>query len=279
MIAILLLLAATCSAEVGISIGKKAVQRQKQSAYTMGFLDVLWSVVFYALLIVFWRKEFQFSLESLPTFLPRIVLEIILAQITLTAIVRADRSTFNFIRVGTIPLLLFVDAFLGYPISGYHIIGIILIVCALGAIFVSRGIARKGILFCLASMTMAVATISLFKYDITHFNGVEAEQGTMTLVLLLYFVIMARIRARENALAFLFRPRFFLQAFAAGLANVLIAFPYALATASLITAAHRALSVLWAIVSGQVYFHEKHLVLKMALFLLLIAGLGFLAFA
>ena len=86
----------------------------------MGFLFIFWGAIFF-LGVIFWKNSFDFSMASLPTFIPRIFIEIVLASIVLRATVVADRSTFSFMRTITLPLLLLVDLFVGYSVSPMQI--------------------------------------------------------------------------------------------------------------------------------------------------------------
>ena len=88
-----------------------------------------------------------------------------------------------------------------------------------------------------------------------------------------YFLIMAFFIAKENPIKFLKKPIFIGQSFSEGIGAVLGSFAYLFAPASIITTAKRSLSVLWSIVAGKVYFHEKHLIIKLMAFTLIIGGL------
>lgn len=101
----LLALFSTFFDEVSSSIGKKEVLEKKESIYTMGFLNIFWALLFFAFIIVFVKQEFLFSLSSLPTFIPRAILELAQAHFTILAIVYAERGVFGFIRTG--PFLLY----------------------------------------------------------------------------------------------------------------------------------------------------------------------------
>ncbi len=272
MIGLLLITASTFFQEIGASIGKKEVEDHKESIYTMGFLSLAVGTLFF-LLIVFLKNEFIFSLASLPTLGVRIVLEIAQAHMTMLAIAYADRSTTGFLRIGTIPLLLATDIFLGYTINFAQIIGISLIAVALIFLLINHGIRKKGIGYIIFTTINAVITLSLFKYNITNFNSVEAEQSIVMSVLIIYFLIMAFFIAKENPIKFLKKPIFIGQSFSEGIGAVLGSFAYLFAPASIITTAKRSLSVLWSIVAGKVYFHEKHLIIKLMAFTLIIGGL------
>src|SRR3989338_6893065 len=119
---IFLLASRSFFSEIGVSLGKEEVARRKENIYTYGFLSLcLSTIVFF--LIALLRGQFLFSLDSLPTLVPRIILEILQAYVIVKAVTTADRSTFGFLLVLTIPLLLLVDLALGYSLSLNQIIG------------------------------------------------------------------------------------------------------------------------------------------------------------
>ena len=273
----LLVAAATFFQEISSSIGKFEVQGRKESIYTMGFLNLAWGTLFFLCIAIFIRKEFLFASASLPTFIARAILEIIQAQMTMLAITKADRSAFGFIRIGTIPLLLIIDVALGYTIGLTQVFGISLIVIALIFLLINHGIRKNGLVFVVFTTINAAITLSLFKYNITNFNSVEAEQSMMMGILLVYFFLMAFFIAKENPIQFLKKPVFFTQSFSEGIGSVLMSFAYLFAPASIITTVKRSSSILWAMGSGKIYFHEKRLILKIISFILIISGLVLLA--
>lgn len=275
MTGFLLVLAAAFFAEIGDSIGKREVNNKRESIYTFGFLIMLWGTVF-LFALGFLRDSFVFSAASLPTLSARIILEIVQAYISVLAIAAADRSTFGFLRILTLPLLLGIDVFLGYTISSYDVWGIGIIITALAILFINHGIRRAGAGLVLISAVNAAITLSLFKYNITHYNSVELEQGIVHAVLLVYFFIMAIVAAKENPLLFLKRPVFLGQSIAAGLGVVLYSFAYLFAPASIITTIKRAATILWAMIFGNVYFKEKKFLVKTATLILIVTGLVFL---
>lgn len=258
--------------ELANSIGKAKMCTKELCPYTMGFLTNFWGTIGFAAIVLF-RQNFVFSAASLPTFLPRLTLEIVQAQITVWAIFKADRSTFGFIRTLTIPLLLSVDVFLGYALRPGQIFGLGLIILTLLFAFRGTKINKAGSWLVLFSAVNAVFTISLYKYDITHFNSVEAEQLIVYLVLMAYFFLTAQIFGRENPFCFLAKPVFFGQASANGLASLLCSFAYKFAPASIVLAAVRSAAVGWTVISGRIYFEEKHFTLKSLILILLIAGI------
>lgn len=277
MIGVILTSIGTFFEEISLSIGKIKVNNHEESPYTMGFLSLIWAAIL-ILVIGFARKsDFAFSMASLPTFSIRALLEILQLYISVLATAQADRSTFGFIRILTIPLLLGVDVSLGYFIGLKQFIGIGFILSAFILLLLSNGINKKGILLVLFTAINAVATISLFKYNITRYNSIEAEQLLIYLILIIFFFAFARYIAKENPLKFLRKPVFFAQSLSQGIGGALDSFAFGFGSASIILAAKRASAILWSTLSGNFYFKEKRLFLKLILFSLFATGLILLA--
>jgi len=272
MLALVLVSIGTFFDELSIALGKAKVEHNEQTIYSMAFLSYIWATLWFFLIILY-KGNFVFSLASLPTFIPRLLIELILAHITTLAIIRSDRSTFGFIRTGTIPLLLLTDLWMGYTLSTTQLFGILILAGARLVAFMNHGLQREGIMLVVWATILPIATIALYKYNITHFNSVEAEQFLTHLALLIYLFVMAMKVGKENPFALFIKRKFFVQSFAAGLAGVLVSFAYLFAAASTIIAAKRAIAVLWAIVSGNRYFAEKGLGLKIILFVLVSVGI------
>lgn len=271
MTGIVLVALAELFAEFSVSVGKYQIAHKRESLFAMGFLSAFWATIFLAGIGLMSESAFVFSLASLPTFLTRAVLEILLMFITLSALIAADRTTFSFLRVLTIPLLLATDLWIGYAVSMTEIMGISLIVVALVFLLLNHGLSPRGKILSLVSAILAVATISLYKYDITHYNSVAAEQTLMHSIILVAMVSGGAFYARENVLRYLLHPLFLAQSIAAGVASVLLSFGFAFGHPSVIMAAKRSFEIVASVVSGQAYFHEKHIVIK-SISLLLIAG-------
>jgi drug/metabolite transporter (DMT)-like permease len=286
MFGILLAAGAALVEEISASVGKWETARGKESVFSLGFLSYFW-VTFFLLAFAFlipkdffapgFPSGFVFNMASLPTFLPRVGLEILQALVGAYALIIADRSTVGFLHIITIPLLLVVDVALSYSVGMPQIAGMSLIIASLILIFINHGIKRRGawlVVFCAVN---AVATISLFKYDITHFNSVEAEQGIVNLVLVIFFFIMALTKTNQNPLKLLVRPVFFTQSFLMGAGGSVMSFAYFYGAASVIASAKRAFNILVAMLSGNIVFHEKKLWIKIVSFILIALGLALLA--
>jgi hypothetical protein len=273
MSALLLILISGLFREASISIGKRQVEEHKESLYGMGFLGAIWATLFFVGIAFFSSAGFVFVPESLPTFTLRAVLEILLFYIVLHAIKDTDRSTFTSLRILTIPLLLTVDIVLGYAVSGSQVLGILLLIAAAALVlFRVPVLSTKGKLLTVTSAILAVATISLYKYDITHFNSVEAEQGLMYLVLLIALLIGSVVQGHENVFRYLLRPLCVFQSLASATGSVLHSFAYIFMPASVILALARSTEILMSVISGRFYFHERNLVTRLTAFVLIVAG-------
>lgn len=273
MIGVFMALIAGFFSEIGDSIGKRSVNDHKESIYTMGFLNMFWVVVILTSSAFLVTNSFIFSLASLPTFITKMVLEIFQVYMSLSAITIASRSTFGFLRIWTLPLLLVVDIMLGYSVSGWQVGGIFILVIAFILLFINHGIEKKGSGYVIFTAINAVATISLYKYNITHYNSVLAEQLSTCIILLVYSFVMAFFVAKENPFRFFKKPRFLIQSLSGGLASIISSFAYMFAPASVITAAGRSASVFWSVLSGNVYFKESRVVLKMSAVALIGVGI------
>lgn len=273
MIGVILTFFASLFEEISSSIGKKEINKSEEDVYTMGFLGFLWPTLFYAIIIFFVRGQFIFSWDSWPTFSIRAILEIIEAHCALIALSKADRTTFTFVRILTIPLLLLVDLILGYALHLPQLLGITLIVISLGILLFKQGINKKGIGWVVFISLNAVATISLYKYNISHFNSVETEQFLMCGILFIYFCFLILWLDKKNPFKLLGRPLFLAQSLTGGAGGVLIGFAYNFTTASIATTAKRSSAIIWSMISGGLYFHEKKIIFKIIVLTFLIGGL------
>lgn len=258
--------------EIFASIAKYKHAHREVGVYSIVFLSLLGSEIFYFILLVINKSLFHFSSASLLTLIPRMVLEVLQEYISVAAIMKADRSVFSFIRIGTIPLLLLVDVFLGYTITLTQITGIGIILLTLFFLSAHRTLNLKGKGIAFLSSIIPVATISLYKYDITYYNSVVAEQIIVSTFLILLFFIGAIVIAKENPIFFLKKPVFLTQTVIMGVAGVIGSVAYVFAPASVITTAKRSSAMVWAITSGKFNFGETHVVVKIISMLLLAGG-------
>ena len=274
MSALILVFLSSLFHEVSVSIGKRQVANHTESLYGMGFLGAIWATLFFIGIAVFSSADLIFLPESIPTFGLRAIFEIILLFVILHAIKDADRSTLTSLRVLTIPLLLLVDIVLGYTLSGMQIIGVTLLMASAAVIlFKAPARSSKGKIMALTSAVLAVVTISLYKYDISNFNSVEAEQGLMYFILLVALIIGSIVQGHENVFKYLLRPLCLFQSLASAAAAVLHSFAYVFMPASIILALSRSSEVFMSMISGRMYFHETGLAARVCAFLLIVAGI------
>src|SRR3989338_6173633 len=281
MIGLLLVSISTLAEEIRDSLGKYEVSHHLSNIYALGFLTSVWGLITILAIGFLAPKDFLapgfpagfiFSPASLPTLLPRLLLELFQVHITLRALVEADRSTFGFLRTLTLPLLFAVDILLGYHIGFLQVVGLSAIIGSLFILFVNHGLNTRGSGLVLLGAVNAVSTISLFKYNITNFNSVETEQA-ISFAFLTVILLCVVIAKGQNPLRLASRPLSVLHILLSGAGSVVFGFALAFAPASVITAAKRSLSVLWALVSGHAYFEEHHVVLKLVCFVLVSTGI------
>ena len=258
--------------EIATSIGKYEVVHKNESFYAMGFLNGIWGLIL-LIIIGIARHSFSFSFESIPILVVRFVLEVTLTFVALHALIQAERSTFSFLRTLTIPLLIIVDLSLGYTISFTQIIGVCLIAFTIIFLFINQGLSRKGKFLSILSAVIAVITISLYKYDIAHFNSVETEQVIINSALLVTFAIIAKIKTGENVFKY-FKKRIFLeQSLISGFSGVFLSFAYMFGVASVITAAMRSFEIIGALASGKTCFKERHIGVKVVALFSVVSGI------
>lgn len=277
MFGVLLTSLGTLFEEIAGSIGKWEVRAGKESLYALAFLNLVWPAVFFWCAVVVRPEWFVFSPASIPTFLARALLELAVVYFSLKGLIQAERGAFGFVRTITIPLLLLVDVLAGYALSVGQLVGIGVLVAVLVTLFFAHSFRARGSGFVAVSAVLAVGTISLYKYNLVHFNSVVGEQLVMHTFLAACFFWAAWRSGGENPLR-LFRNRVFAgQSFLQGIGSVAESFAYSFAPASVILTAKRASSVLWAALSGSAVFHERHLALKLMAIPLVLVGLVLLA--
>lgn len=272
MLGISLITGGTVLEELSSSIGKIEMRKKVETPFTYGALTTGVCLLLFATMALVRPGAAVFSFSSLPTLSIRIALEIVQSVVTIYALKRADRSTLGFLRTLTIPLLLLVDVFLSYAIDGYQFLGISFIVIALLLLYMNHGLSKKGSWLSLISGVNATLTISLYKYDITHFNSPEIEQTIVLTVLFSFFLIMSLVRDRMNPFALLRRRACLAQAALLGVGATADAFSFLFAAPSILVAAKRTVSIFMSVLLGRTLFAEKHFALKLIAFGLCAAG-------
>lgn len=277
MFGLLLTFFGTGFEEASAVISKDMMKKHRESTFTVGFLHLFSGCIVMILLVLFTSQQYVFALASLPIFATRLMFEILQIRVVVRAIERADRSTFSFLRLVTIPLLLIVDIILGYTIGWQAILGMLIIFFGVAFVVLDGDFNKKGSRLVLLGAVNAAITISLYKYNLEHYNSVPGEMLTMYPMLMIYFYFLSRAKGHEHPIAMLKHRIIQKQTFATGIGAVLTGYAYDFAPASIITTAKRGMSVFWSILSGQHYFHEKHILLKLITMLFFVCGLALLA--
>jgi len=262
--------------EISSSIIKLETTHKRESIYSAGLISMFFGGLVFATAALF-QGNFVFSFASLPTFVPRAILEILQMHMTMLAMAKANRSTFAFVRNLTIPLLLASDILFGFRVSFNQWFGIGTILLILGIIFYFHIIDVRGIGYSLFTSVNAVFTISLFKYNVTNFNSVEGEQIIIYAILFAYFFLAAKFLANEDILSIFKKPLHLAQGTSHGIAALLESFAIFLGNPGIAIAAKRASAVLAGIISGHNYFQEKKFGAKIIVSLVLVIGLILLA--
>ncbi len=202
------------------------------------------------------------TLDSWQTFLIRMPLEMGVTFFTVTAVAKCARNAFGFVRTGTVPLLLPVDALMGYGLSYAQILGIALVTGAIFYLYVNHGLESRGLKYALFATVFPVTTTSLAKYNFTHGNSWELEQvlAFSAITFMLYFISRSK---DERPLRHLKNPWTLVQALATALGNAVLIYGFNLMTPSVHTAAKRSTAVVAAASSGKIVFKEKHLAIKL----------------
>jgi hypothetical protein len=263
MLTFLIVLFSTFSMEAADSIGKKNVAKHRETIYGLGFLWFFWVAVFLALSVVFLHADFKFYAASLPTFVPRVLLEFAMVYLGAVSTVKADRSTMGFLRLTTIPLLLVVDLRLGYGITPLQVAGITILFLGMGLLFLRSKRSKKGAGFVLAGSIVAVLTASLYKYDISHFNSVAAEQLIMAVCVMVFFTVLSAVHRTTPPILLVFRKQTGLQSLMAGASLAVESFAIYYVAPSILIALKRGLALVWSIVFGHKWFHEHKFAVKM----------------
>lgn len=275
MIGIFLIIVAALFEEVSTSSAKESIARHAESIASRAFLVGLWGMLFLGISLL-GGVEWKFNMASLPFFFSRIAVEIVLTNITLKAITTADRSTFGFFRTLTIPIILCIDVVLGTALSLSQIWGVMAIIASLLILSYRHSLSSKGMGLCLLSAIGSSITLSLYKFNITHFNSVPAEQILSGMIVLPYFFWHALVKDKENPFKLLRSKKILSESAASGVGGILASFAYLFAPASVIVAAQRSSALCWSIVAGALHFHERHLYEKISVLGLTALGIALL---
>ena len=275
LLGIALIFVATLLNELENVVDKKQFAKHHLTHYTIGFLTTFWSFLFFVGIQTF-GSGFEFSADSLPTLIPRVVLELLLGTLAIRGMLAANLSTTSLVRLLTIPGLLLVDFIIGYQLGLNQLLGIGFIFVAMLILTVDNKIRKDGIGLLALGALIAVATTSLFKYNIENFNSVATEQSIVLFAYLFYFGLQM-VRHAENPVKTLRKVWAEEIAVFSGFATVLNSFALSILPPSLMLTLKRSGSMGWSLVLGQKVFHEHHIVRKIIAAAIALCGVVFIA--
>lgn len=171
-----------------------------------------------------------------------------------------------------------VDVFIGYTLSWHSIAGVTAITFGLLYLYMSDSLQKRGQVLVIISALLAVATTSLYKYNITFYNSVAAEQTIVLGGKMLALFLAAYLLKGMNPFLLFNSWRHVIQAVTTGAGGSIISYTYLFAPASVVISAKRSWTVLAAIISGQHYFKEKRVLQKITAFAIVTAGVILLTF-
>ncbi|MFA6429452.1 MAG: DMT family transporter [Patescibacteria group bacterium] len=276
MFGVFLLLFGTLCEEVSLTIGKFAVRRRMEGVNTIGFVNSFQAIPFLLVPFFLYASERSLVVSHLGLVLFLTILNVAQSFLTVHALSRASRTTFGFVRTGTIPLVLLFDALLGYNVSFQRIAGILIITATMFLLYKNHGIERRGIWWAIFSAVNGAITTTIFKYLVSHGNGVAAV-SLISYASMAFVMFLVATRAKERPFFHARKPLVLAQSAALGIASIVENYAFLFLQASVVMALKRSLSVVWSIVSGREYFHERHLWTKIAGCAGLLIGMALLA--
>jgi hypothetical protein len=261
--------------EFSASASKHAFKERLFSYTVYGFLSHIVAVLFFLVMIFVTNEDFVYNTKALPLFFIRLIAEVIQCEIVYRAFVKADRTTFGFARILTIPLLLVVDIMLGYSISNAQFLGIGIIAASLLAYFGVEHLKAKGSHLALISAVLSVLTISIYKFDVSNYNTPAVIQLLSSSALSLIYGVRVLLSKKDRSLFAKLKghPMLGFVFASEAIASTMLSYAYTLAPASLILSLSRASAVVWSLLSGVFYFHEKKVLKKVFFCAVLAIGL------
>jgi len=274
MFAFAILLASTFLEETSETLGKSGVKQRRETIANFAFLTLFWGLIFLGVSLLLGAK-FVVKSESLPFLAVRAIIEVAGAFTAVLAITRADRTTTGFMRLLTIPLLLASDVTLGYHLTPLQIAGVCVLFSGLAGAFYGNQHGRRGAGLSALVAIFAAINATIYKWDITHYNSVAGEQIVIYGFGTLFFYLLS-LRSGSNPIKLLLHRDTGFQSLTNGLGLAIESFAWTLAPASVIVAIKRSLAVMWSIIFGQHFFHERRVKQKLFAGAILATGLALL---
>jgi len=226
--------------------------------------------VFAGLLVNFGLSGVSLDPGYIWTFFPRIALEMLQLYVTYTALKIADLSTFGFIRIITIVLVVALEfVFMGVLLRPLQYLGIIIVMASIFAIFRSGKSNSAGWKFALMSAVNGALLITLTRFQFNHINPFLNESIVRVVCLIILLVIVLFTGKARKTLP---KKILWLVPFRslAGLLNLLA---LNFGNASIYATVERGGSVVSAVLVGHNYFKEKSFREKLVISLVIFSGI------
>lgn len=138
---------------------------------------------------------------------------------------------------------------------------------------------HKGAAWVLAVASLSALTTTIYKYDITNFNSVAAEQIISLTCITIYFLVMSKIKTSFKHWRYALSPSGIVQSSSMGICSLIASYAYSLAPASVVVSMLNGSTIVWGTVFGRAYFHERGMKVKVLASCLVITGLALLTIA
>jgi hypothetical protein len=224
-------------------------------------------VTIFSGIVVFVENDRSFTRTLLSFFLLifQVLAGVLFNELTNKAIHHAERSTFSVLSTITIPLLLICDILLGYETTRWQIGGVMLLVVMLTYVFFRGHFSMKGVKYVISSNLISLGTIVAFKYTTTYYASTELMNFlTSGGISALLFVIICKTKGFKGIKAVM-KPKYIGFASLYGVGGVLCAAAYKFMIASMVIALKRFLSMIFGVITGKLYFHEKNTISKLSI--------------
>jgi len=216
--------------------------------------------------------HYDLTLVSFLLLIFQILGAVIFSFLSNKAIHHADRSTFSVMSTMSIPLLLCSDIIFGYGVTIWQIVGVVILVVMLSYAIFKGGFSTKGMKYILASNLVSLGTIIAFKYSTSHFGSTELVNFyNASFAGMLFFIIVSRTKGWKG-IKNTFKSKYLGFAVLYGIGGVLSAAAYKYMIASMVIALKRFFAMMFGVITGKFFFHEKNVMKKFSI--ACVVGLG-----
>ena len=209
-------------------------------------------------------RHYQLTLVSFLLLIFQILGAVLFSSLSNKAIHHAERSTFSVMSTMSIPLLLISDVIFGYGVSMWQIVGVAMLVIMLSYVVLKGDFSTKGMKYIVASNIVSMGTVIAFKYTTSHFGSTELVNFYNALFAgLLFLIIVARTKGWKG-IRNTFKAKYLGFALLYGVGGVLCAAAYKYMIASMVVAFKRFFAMMFGVITGKLFFHEKKIFKKLS---------------